>query len=317
MLETNSKKGTVVISVDLELSWGSGGKHSYVPLHEKEREILNRFLALCNQYSISCTWATVGNLLLKNREEAKRRGIVLYGRAPHIYEQVIGTGNSAEHLWFGEDIVQSVIDSPVHQELASHSFFHTRAPEANRLDYKHELIQVRQLAKDKFGIDIVSYVHPRNLIGHLDVLNEVGFKNYRGNDRISSLPKILGAGGITRLIEVGLGLAIPPAQPHVVDSGLVNVPASYFLATTLFKEVHPPVWRTVSQCRKSIEETKGGGIFHLWFHPHNIARNQPHWFSVLEQLFSYISQKQKEGSVAVMTMGEVTRRVSEYDGTHS
>ena len=62
-----SIRGTMVLSLDLELSWG---RFDAVPVEVlgaeslAERQQIKRFLALLDRYEMPATWAMVGHLML-------------------------------------------------------------------------------------------------------------------------------------------------------------------------------------------------------------------------------------------------------------
>lgn len=63
----NGQRGTMVVSLDLELCWGRFDKVP-VPMLEadasEERIQIKRLLALLDRYEIPATWAIVGHLML-------------------------------------------------------------------------------------------------------------------------------------------------------------------------------------------------------------------------------------------------------------
>ena len=63
----NGQRGTMVVSLDLELCWGRFDKVP-VPMLEadasEERIQIRRLLALLDRYEIPATWAIVGHLML-------------------------------------------------------------------------------------------------------------------------------------------------------------------------------------------------------------------------------------------------------------
>lgn len=302
----NQNTGTVVVSIDLELSWGNGGKQSYVPLHKNERHAIAAFLKLCEQYQISCTWATVGNLFLSSKKEAQERGIELYGRAHHVYDTMIVEGCD-ESLWFGEDIIRMLLACAAPQEIGCHAFFHTLAHEVGPEEYVQELTQAMRLAKDKYDISMRSFVHPRNMIGHLDVLQRVGFQNYRGVTPATH-PQL--SSRLQRVADIGealLGRPAPVAHAKRITDSFYEIPATYFLGSKLWKRISTPRSSRMRTCTQGVDRAiHEGALLHLWFHPHNIASDTTTWLESIEHIFMKIARERESGRLVVQTMGEVT-----------
>ena len=64
--------GTLVISLDFEIHWGVSDTHTVESYNENLRnvpEIINRLLKIFREKNIHATWATVGMLFCKNKEE--------------------------------------------------------------------------------------------------------------------------------------------------------------------------------------------------------------------------------------------------------
>ena len=66
------KKGYFVISLDFELFWGMFDKHTIESYGERivgEKTAIPKMLALFSEYDIHATWATVGMLMARDRDE--------------------------------------------------------------------------------------------------------------------------------------------------------------------------------------------------------------------------------------------------------
>lgn len=58
--------------------------------------------------------------------------------------------------------------------------------------------------------------------------------------------------------------------------------------------------------QKAIKEKK---IFHLWFHPFNIATNQEKLLRGLEEIFIKVYEERNKGNLDVMTMKQIVAKV--------
>jgi len=136
------KKAVFIISIDLGILLGEGGKDS-------ERAI-ESLIKLFKLYNIPATWAVVGCLF-------------------------------EEYPMTMENIVKKIIHGTGGQEIAYHSFTHINFSQRGRIYAEREIKEGLKIAK-RLGISFNSFVFPHNAIGHLDVLKENRFTIYRGKD---------------------------------------------------------------------------------------------------------------------------------------
>lgn len=291
MSPTPLQSRNVTISIDLELAWGNGGKKAFLPLHAQEREHIHEFLKLCAEFGISCTWATVGNLMLENKAEAKRRDITLYGNASRVYNSIDG---AEQVLWFGADIIEMITSCKAPQEIGCHSFFHTLANETDEVSYRSELMQCHTLAQEKYGLKLTSFVYPRNIIGHEQTLKEVGFVSFR--DAESQFTPL------RRVIDTCTLQSLPYVYASVHSTSLVLLPASYFLGLSLIKRMRPPRVLLVNRLAKSVRNMPDGATLHVWFHPHNLVTDPKYWFTLFRVFFGVIREQRERGQLGVSTM---------------
>ncbi len=302
-----SMNKAIIISIDFELAWGTGGKSVYLPIHKKEREIIKNFLNLCKEFKIPCTWATVGNIFLTDVSDVKRRDVEIFGNGKRIYESFLTDGMSDESLWFGEDIIEQILACTTPQEIGCHTFFHTPATETSAVDFKKELMLASRIAKEKFGLTLKSFVYPKNYIAHINILNEVGFTNFRGNDSISVFG-LYGRSRMAQRLESLFALPIPPVHDTILG-GVRNIPASYFLGEKLFQNVSVPMLFRLKRIERSLKKVvEHGGIFHLWFHPHNLVQMQD-YEDEIRILFVLLNRFRDMYGVSVCTMGDYNTAV--------
>jgi hypothetical protein len=78
---------------------------------------------------------------------------------------------------------------------------------------------------------------------------------------------------------------------------------------------HIPVSRRVLRAHKGLEDAvRRRRIFHLWFHPTNLADETEAMFGGLEAILAEVVRLREEGSLRVLTMsgiaGEANERLS-------
>lgn len=306
MLKSEGEKGVFTLSIDLECAWGSG-KKSLIPAHLQERATIDKFLLLCEKYRISCTWAVVGNLFLKDKKEAADRSIKVLGRGKYVYAHMSGHDETLNNnLWFGEDIIQKILGCKVAQEIGCHTFFHSLDSETNPVDFAEELRQSSRIAKEKFGVELKSFVYPKNKIwGGSECLKRSGRVIYRGSDKKRNIP-IPGMGQLFKIVDEYFGLPALEVYPYKDEHGLMVVSGSYFYPTILKGRFCPPMKSRVRKCLGGINNAiRHGGIFHLWFHFHNISLNPEYWLDGLEKIFIDVRGRVRLGNLEVKTMGEL------------
>lgn len=302
---------TIVISIDAELVWGFHDKDE-VPTERvgRARQSWLDSVALFDEYDVATTWAIVGHLFLEEcsgDHATHPAGEEWFSRDP-------GGAHTPDSRWFGRGLIDAVVESDVDHEIASHTFSHVvfDAPEttpevaAAELEYSCE-------AAAEYGIDLDSFVYPRNYVDHRDLLAEYGFECYRGvaPDRWYDATPVRRAG---KFATYALGATAPPiVTPEVDEYGLVNVPASMYLFAldgaprdALERVAQDPV---VRQVRLGLERLadEGEGVLHLWFHPNNVTTERD--LARLREVVATISDHRDRHGVDVETMARVADQV--------
>lgn len=304
--------GTVVISLDAELAWGY---HDLDPLPDEKfetaRESWTWLIDVFEEFSIRATWAIVGHLFRSDCD-----GRHAETAAPDGWFRRDPGGTADEHpLWFGPDLVESVLDSPVDHEIASHSHSHVEfGADRTTRDIAESDVETCVALAEEWGIELESFVFPRNNVGHLDVLAEHGFQNYRTTgQRWFSDRQFRRAG---KALDYGFGLSAPGvARPSLDDHGLVRHEGSQYLFS--FEDpirhlVRPfttePVVRRIERGLDRAVETDG--VFHLWFHPNELRSAADR--QRVRKALAAIDERRDHLDVATMAaVGRRIRRESE------
>ena len=305
-----AKHGALIISLDFELHWGV---RDITPPHGSyrqnllgEREVVPRMLALFEELDIAATWATVGFLFAKSKQE-------LEDFSPSVkpsyanpllspYHEPTGENEIDDPLHFAPSLIEAIHRTP-RQELATHTFSHyfCLEPGQDREAFKADLSSALAIAR-KNGVQLRSFVFPKHQHNpdYEDLLLDAGITCYRGNqhawmyrasNQTRQKAKIRRA---TRLLDTYANLA----GPHTVswdaiqqDSGLCNIPASFFVRP------YSPRWkqfellrlqRIVGSIRRAAVSKE---LVHIWWHPHDfglhIDQNLNFLRKVLESFCSY------------------------------
>ncbi|SDM32251.1 hypothetical protein [Halarsenatibacter silvermanii] len=314
-----SGNGKFIISLDTELAWGTVDKpesrERNSKYYYKTRDVIEHILNLFAVNDITATWAVIGHLFLAEcREEngikhpeIKRSEYDHYDR--DWFAQDPATNIEQDPTWYGRDIIEKIKACPVKQEIASHSFAHILYghPFTKKETVRSDLIRFEETAEE-WGVESKSFVFPRNMVGHLPEIERAGFKAFRGSEPswYEGVNKYFKK--VCHMFDQFFALTPPVVEPQL-EAGLVNIPASMlYLSMDSFRK-YIPISARIKKAKKginaAIQENK---IFHLWFHPFNIATAPDKLISGLEKIISYADKKRGTGKLEIKTIGEVAEQ---------
>ena len=308
--------GVFVLSLDTELAWGSfdaGGLTRYARHYDQYRVVVRRTLELLERYQVPATWAFVGHLMLEGCSRCADGCIhpeVLrprYRWYPHEWHHADpGTHVSRDPWWYAPDLLEQVLRARVVHEVATHTFSHVVVddPECTREIFRSQMQACARL-HDAWGVPMRSIVYPRNRVAYLDELPELGIVAYRGRERrwYDAVPNL--AARTLHLLDRALG-PTPPTYPlgGLAQGPVVNVPASMFLLPfDGVRRAIPAAARTAQALRGVRQAARRGELFHLWFHPVNMA-SHPLMFTVLERVLRAAADLRDRGRLRMLTMEE-------------
>ena len=309
-------KGAFVISLDVELSWGMIDKPEQLRRNtryfEQARDCIDKLIALFEKYNISATWAVVGHLFLKECHvlDGQKHPDIPRSKYPWYskdwFEECPCTNDKDDPLWYGQDIINRITNCKVRQEVACHSFAHIPYGDKNtsRATVKADLSHCISEA-ERSGLQLESFIFPRNDVGYVDELNCFGFRAYRGKEPMwyKVFPKKLRKA--CHIIDQLLAICPPVCLPEY-DQGLYNIPGSmFYIPMNGFRSLIPiksRIRKAKKGIRKAIRQKK---IFHLWFHPFNIATNQEKLLYGLEEILKEVCTERRDGELETKSMGEI------------
>lgn len=299
MLNGEFDKPIFIISLDTELIWGiihtDADTSSLINDKKHCRGAVDTLLNLFEKYNIPATWAVVGHLFL---DRCEKENIILHRNMPRFKEDRYScdpcTDIKRDPLFYGKDIVEKILSSPIKHEIGYHSFSHVLFSECNREVAEAEIKEGVKLAKE-FDIALKSFVFPQDKIGHLDVLKENGFRIYRG--RIFKRGNINQRVPIRKINGVIDLMIAKPVEPRMTK-GIWEIPSS-MLYSAPFPFTYSLLPRAKIGIYRAIRLKK---IFHVWLHPQSLL-DQPSLAKYLDNLLAFVSKKRDEGKIEVMTMG--------------
>lgn len=280
-------QGKMVISLDFELLYGLSDLDNQNAWKEKViggRKAIPLILSLFDQYNIHATWATVGMLFAKNKDDLIQHtpSVLPQYKAHNYYLSRIGENETEDPYHFAESLIQKIKKTP-NQEIASHTFSHYYCMETSQTKeaFEQDISSAVQIAQEN-GITIQSIVFPRNQVqeSYLPSLKKYNIRAFRGNEfswayategtENSFLKRII------RFLDAYInitGMKCYTIPQCTLKNGILNIPSSRFLRPFIpklsFLE-NLKIARIKGQMRYA---AKNGQIFHLWWHPHNFGEN--------------------------------------------
>lgn len=289
------QRGVFTLSLDLELLWGTladYGPETFRDQCELEREvIIDRLLALFVEFEIPATWCIVGHLFLPScGAPQSRRAAPCGGR---------------NCLFCGRELVEKIRACVVPQEIGCHSFTHPNFSEerCERARAVDEL-QACLAAAMELGIELRSFVFPQNRVGHLALLKEYGFICYRGPEPHEDGHLSDARRRLMHLWKVCTAAQPPVYLPELTEAGLWNIPGSMFYFPMHGRRRYLPLALRVNRAVKGLQAAaRQRRIFHLWFHPTNLADETERMFAGLRAILARAADLRARGELTIAPMG--------------
>jgi peptidoglycan/xylan/chitin deacetylase (PgdA/CDA1 family) len=324
----------LVLSLDFELAWGlreRAGDADCAKGMERVHEIVPRLLDIFSRYDISATWATVGHLMLRDDyggwDRLKPFSPSYPWFAGQWYEGVPAFDAAQSKAYFAPDLVRRIVACPVYQELACHTFSHVyvESPGCGRELLREELRAWKEVARE-YGRPLKSIVFPRNLVGHLDVVEDAGIRSYRGLDSEwywFGLPGHLRSVAHASLPLKPIPLAMrlgrwlddkarltPPSLPVRAVGGLWELPHSMFfsgLSGSSRLVSMKDRWRRATRgLDRAVEQ---GRLMSIYTHPHNFRNATEDLLSTYERICRHAADLRDAGKLRILTMDRVAEEL--------
>jgi peptidoglycan/xylan/chitin deacetylase (PgdA/CDA1 family) len=318
--------GALVISLDFELHWGVRDKpgilESYGDALAGARPAVGALLELFESFDVHATWATVGFLLARGRDEAQRYAPEARPRyadpALDPYREPMGDDEAADALHFAPSLVDTILATPG-QELATHTYshFYCLEPGQDAEAFDADLSAAVRIAADR-GVSTRSIVYPRNQHNpeYDAALVRNGIIAYRGNPRGSGWSAVTAAQQTLRARVARAVDAYVPLYGHHTYAWsdlrrpglpLCNVPASFFLRLPSQPRLRA---RALARIRTSMEHAaRNGRIVHLWWHPHNFGVDTSARLAALRDVLVWFAELRDRHGMRSLTMAEIATSV--------
>ncbi len=316
MIET----GYLLFTLDTELAWGCFDldlrrSRQFSSDGSRERSSIELLLNVLDEFGIVGTWAVVGHLFYQKCEECDICPILEWEGKYRSFKDVYKTDKP---LWYGADIVETLLTRGAQHEIAFHGYTHqifdenTMSEEAVRIEIQEWL----RVSKRK-GIVPETVIFPRDIVGHLSVLKEAGFICYRSEEDLPGLFSLRYVGKLLKSIDHILSITTPPVYDlNVVESsGMVKICSSqHFFGFNRRLELildslnlHKlRINRMIKGVKKAADEKK---IVHIWAHPWEFQTKKD--IEKLRYLLDYVSDEIRRGRIQSIGMADLARKATE------
>lgn len=312
-------KPEFVVSLDFELLWGVRDhldRRSYGQNILGARQAIPRILEIFQRFDIRATWATVGLLFCRTRDELMaslppselRPRYANTGLSNYIYLRELGQNEEQDPYYFGGSIVDQIAQCPG-QEIATHTFSHFYAlEEGSTVEAFSADLEAAKKTAEMRNLVLRSIVFPRNQYSdaHVEVCRSRGITAWRGNPKNwayqpnSVKAQTLPRRGL-RLLDAFSGVL--GSHTYAPETGpFRNVPASLFLrpCTGILSKFHAVHIATIK--RGLSQAAKMGKGYHLWWHPHNFGLNLEENMAALTDVVSHYDQLRNEHGMVSRNM---------------
>lgn len=317
-------KGTLLISLDYELMWGMfdvAAKDGYGKSNvENVPEAIDKMLALFQKYGVHATFATVGMLMYKDKEDLANDLPSIRPsydkKACSAYNGTIDDIKKNEEIQFFQPLVVDKLKAAEGVEIGTHTYCHYYCWEKGQTieQFDADMKKAIEVA-NRNGIELKSIVFPRNQVSeeHLKVCAKYGITSYRGNAiKYFSEPKTKWENiknRICRLLDAYVnigGMSGVPYSEIDIEESPINFRASRMLRPYSPKLSFLEGLRLRRIKKEMLHAAKHNEMYHLWWHPHNFGANMNENLSFLEHVLKCYKECHDKYGMESYTMGELS-----------
>lgn len=316
--------GYFLISLDFELQWGRFDKVVLDDARKKELEntlqLIPEMLELFQENEIAVTWAVVGMMFNKSRQEwidNIPKSIPDYANqnlSPYQYFNSLNFDETLNKYFFSPELIKSISNTQK-QELASHTYAHFYCLEEgqNIEHFKADLKMVKSISND-----MKSLVLPRNQfnIKYHSICQTLDFLTIRTNpsswywnaEKDNILRRMFRLVDTFNLFSYSKCIHLDFFKDQKKNPYFL--PSSRFLRSWISEK---KIFNYVKLLRIKFEMTyaaKYKKYYHIWWHPENFGNHPNECFNELKIIVQhYLKLQKKYGfkSVAMSEFGEMIK----------
>lgn len=313
-------QGALVISLDFELHWGI---RDLVPLDRDCRRMLlatrsaiPRLLRIFAEREIHATWATVGLLFGRDRDELEAHLPTLLptyrdsALSPYQDLGALGRNEEEDPFHYAPSLLDQIAETPG-QEIGSHTFSHyySLATGQTGAQFLADLRAAAAIGK-RYGDVLRSVVLPRNQWNpaYVPALCAAGVRSVRVNRTHwayapSSRPLDPPAQRAFRLLDSLLPLSGQLDADWPSQGSPRQLTASAFLRLGSAGALHR---LQATRLQSGLERAAARGrVFHLWWHPHNLGGDTTASLGAVERFLDRVDALRTRYGLRSLTMSEL------------
>ncbi len=289
------KRAFFLLSIDLGLYWSASDKYSlqdFAREYPNCRDFVEQLFEVLEKRQIEATWAVVGLLMAKDREEIMHvapRHLPRYERylkAEFIDIDVPGENEESSPFTYGWSLIGKIAKSKL-QEIASLTFshFNSESPDANKETLWADL-QTAVFLAQKRELYIKTMAFPDDHY-NLDMLNScigLGIKGVRGRPRNQCSYRL------EEIIDTK-PLALPVSR-YLKPYGLVN-----FVTRKL---------DLIKIKREMTAAAKEGKIYHLAIRDYELSKSYKRNLKQLSKILAHYQKLEKQYAWRNASIGSIT-----------
>lgn len=311
---------TLAITFDTELVWGSVDRlapEEFQRRYPDVRGAIAGIAKLLQTFEMSATWAVVGHLFLAqcslDANGIAHPAMVMPSPgsgAARWFRADPGTSRQRAPLFYGDDLLELLMSGRTSQEIGCHSFFHAPFddPAMTAEVVRSDLAECKRVASTR-GIELTSFVFPRNREAHHASIRAAGFTAYRGADPMWYAPMSGPMKRMAHLIDQTLAITPPVSTPSERVPGLWNIPGSMLLMHRSGIRRAVSLQARVAKARAGIRRAvRERAVFHLWTHPFNVASDAAFMLDALEHILRDAARLRDRGELVVESMRTIAER---------
>lgn len=290
-----------ILSFDCEGKWGVAdhltARHRRDLTDQRLGGTYSSIVRLLDEFGIAATFAFVGAFSQSSRQFARVRAAIegLRPLAPDFLGPALrDVDASGGEGWHGEHLVDLVGQAQENHEIALHGVTHVPWTELDEAAARAELAILQQLEGPIR--DSRTFVYPRNLVAHPDLLATAGFMGFRTARRHSRLASLMSEFNLFEAPEL-------PQPPN----GIVHIASGFFLNwRNGARRLVPPAVTRLRAAKLLSAAEASRGVVHYWLHPENIA-SAPSTLELLQMLLREVAIARDAGRCEVMTQLDYCR----------
>jgi peptidoglycan/xylan/chitin deacetylase (PgdA/CDA1 family) len=287
--------GQFILSFDCEGKWGVaddlGSPHARQLTDQRLHAAYRAIVDLLDEYDVDATFAFVGAFAQSPAALRKSRPLIeeMLRVFPTYLAPAVRQIDDGREGWHGDALLDLIGTAKASHEIALHGVTHVPWTSMDRERAKMEMAIFDGL--DGPVRKSRTFVYPRNLVAHSDVLAERGFAGYRAARRDRSRA--------ASLISEFNVWQTPDHADH--RDRIVNIPAGFFVNWRHgLRSLVPPSVTRLRARRLLDAAARSNGVVHYWLHPENIV-SAPATLELLRMLIREVAEAREAGRCEVLT----------------